>query len=192
VLVAFPVAAAWRHVDARDGFETAFFARRGSDLVMEGHTAAVEAGEAWAVRYAVTIDARWHAHTATVVGQTARGAREVVLESVDDGRWQVDGTHRPGLDGCFDVDLESSACTNTLPLRRLGLQVGQRAAAPAVYVRAADLSVMRLEQDYRRLHSVGALQRYWYRSPAFDFECELVFDAAGLTVEYPGVAHRVL
>ena len=53
------------------------------------------------------------------------------------------GRAEPELDGCFDVDLEASACTNTLPIHRLaGLGIGEEAAAPAVYVRATDLAVM--------------------------------------------------
>jgi hypothetical protein len=41
------------------------------------------------------------------------------------------------LDGCLDADLESSAMTNAMPVRRLGLAVAARAAAPAAYFRAA-------------------------------------------------------
>lgn len=39
------------------------------------------------------------------------------------------GGWRPGprLDGCFDVDLESSSMTNTLPVHRLGLAPGAAA-----------------------------------------------------------------
>ena len=35
------------------------------------------------------------------------------------------------LDGCIDVDLKSSCCTNTIPVHRLQLGVGQSADAPA-------------------------------------------------------------
>jgi uncharacterized protein len=192
VLDPLPAAAAWRHVDTRDGFETTFFTRRGSDTVIEGHTTAVEDGVAWAVRYAIVVDDRWCARSATIEGRTAKGACSIVLQALDVERWQVDGRHRPELDGCLDIDLESSACTNTLPIQRLRPDVGQHFGSPAAYVRASDLSVMRLDQDYRRLDSVNGLDRFWYYSPSFDFECELAFDAAGLIIDYPGIAHRVL
>jgi uncharacterized protein len=52
----------------------------------------------------------------------------------------------PGPDGCRDVDLEASPCTNTIPIHRLGLEAGDSADAPAAYVRWLDLSVQRLEQ----------------------------------------------
>jgi hypothetical protein len=187
-----PKSAAWRHLDSREGFETTFFASHGPDTTIEGHTAAVEDAAAWAVRYAITVDGTWHAREATIVGQVADGVREVLLRSTGEGRWEVNGRRRPELDGCLDVDLESSACTNTLPVHRLGLDIGDRARAPAAYVRASDLAVTRLEQEYRRIDNDGQMHRYWYSAPAFDFECELVFDASGLTFAYPGIACRVL
>ena len=80
--------------------------------------------------------------------------------------------------------------TNAFPVHHLGLEVGQAAEAPAAYVRALDLAVERLEQRYLRLDDEGDLRRYHYTSPAFDFECELVYDASGLVLDYPGIAVR--
>ncbi len=57
-------------------------------------------------------------------------------------RWRIDGRPSPHLDGCRDVDLESSALTNALPVHGLGLHVGQGAEAPAACVRALDLSAV--------------------------------------------------
>lgn len=54
-------------------------------------------------------------------------------------------THRGARS--LDVDLESSALTNALPVHRMGLGIEPAADAPAAYVRALDLSVDRLEQD---------------------------------------------
>jgi uncharacterized protein len=104
----------------------------------------------------------------------------------------VDGAAVPELDGCFDVDLEPSACTNSFPVRRLRLRVGESAAAPAAYVRSFDLRVERLEQDYARMDDAGGHQRYDYRSPEFGFACVLVYDASGLALDYPGIATRAL
>ena len=77
-------------------------------------------------------------------------------ESDGAGHWRVNGVAVEELDGCLDIDLEASACTNTLPIHRLGLGVGQTADAPAVYVRAVDLAVERLEQRYARVDSDGS------------------------------------
>jgi hypothetical protein len=90
------------------------------------------------------------------------------------------------------VDLESSAGTNTLPVHRLRLDVGQAADVPAAYVRVRDLGVERLEQRYSRVDNLGGSTQYDYSAPVFEFDVRLVFDATGLVLDYPGIARRVL
>ena len=176
------------------------FLREDADgFLVEGHTAAVEDDVAWAVSYRIWLDHSWLTRRAVVSGQTADAGHETVLESDGHGTWLVDGVHAEHLDGCLDVDLESSALTNAFPVRRLGLAVGESADAPAAYVRATDLAVERLEQRYVRIEDASdvgitdghAHQRYDYTSPAFDFRCILEYDRAGLVLAYPGIAVRV-
>ena len=181
-----PRCAAWRHIDAREGFEVVFLSAGRA----EGETAAVEEGSAWAVRYDISVDAAWATRSAHIWGRSSSGLRELSVEADGEGRWRVDGAPAGHLDGCLDVDLESSSLTNAFPVHRLGLEIGEEADAPAAYVRALDLAVERLEQHYRRLEDDNGQQRFHYVSPAFDFECELVYDASGLVLDYPGIAVR--
>jgi hypothetical protein len=116
--------------------------------------------------------------------------KEILVEADGDGGWRVDGSPVPDLDGCLDLDLESSSLTNAFPVRLLALEVGEQAEAPAAYVRAEDLSVERLEQRYVRLEDGPRGQRYRYESPAFDFEAELAYDESGLVLDYPRIAVR--
>ena len=154
-------------------------------------TTAVEADDVWAIEYEITLNPDWLTRRARVVGRWASAPRrELTLESNGAGAWRIDGQRAPQLDGCLDVDLESSALTNAFPVHRLGLQVGQGASAPAAYVRALGLSVERLDQHYRRLDDDETRQRYHYAAPAFEFACELVYDEAGLLLDYPGIATR--
>ena len=157
---------------------------------IEGHTAAVEDGEAWVVHYAVSLSPEWVTRSARVHGFAAAGRRELSLEADGAGRWRLNGEPARGLDGCMDVDLESSSLTNAFPVHRLGLEIGRQADAPAAYVRALDLSVERLEQRYLRLDDAETHQRYHYSAPRFEFECELVYDESGLVIDYPGIAVR--
>jgi hypothetical protein len=175
--------AAWQHREARDGFEVVFV----SGDRFEGTSTGVEGGAAWAVHYVIELAADGTTRSARVVGRSASGPHELTLVALEPGRWEVDGAPAPALDGCLDVDLEVSALTNAFPVNRLALEIGEEADAPAAYVRAFDLGVERLEQHYVRL----AERRYRYSAPAFDFTCELVYDASGLVLEYPGIATRV-
>lgn len=193
-LGSMPPAATWRHHGARQGFESVFVQADPTGYRLEGHTAAVVDGQVWAVRFTVTLDERWLTRSATAWGRTADRATEVHLEADGRGRWEVDGAPAPALDGCLDVDFESSACTNTLPVHRLGLEVGQAADAPAAWVRALDLSVQRMDQWYARVADDGPRPQYDYRAawaPSGEFACRLVYDEAGMVLEYPGIGSRI-
>jgi uncharacterized protein len=185
-----PATAAWRHLGTRVGFEVLFLRPENDRYHLDGHVTAVEEGEVWSIRYAITLDSSWATRSAHVVGRSALGEHEVSLESDGSGGWRVDGRPMVDLAGCLDVDLEASACTNALPVRRLGLEIGQAAGAPTVYVRARDLRVERLEQSYARLSNVGNRSRYDYVAPSFDFKAVLIYDEFGLVLEYPGIAVR--
>jgi uncharacterized protein len=185
-----PAVAAWRHRDARDGFEVVFVHTDGDGVRADGVTTAVEDGLAWVVRYGIELRPDGTTRTARVLGRSAAGSHELSLEADGAGHWRRNGAPAPELDGCLDVDLESSALTNAFPVRRLGLETGRPAEAPAAYVRAIDLRVERLEQRYVRLDDDGNRPRYRYRAPRFDFECELVYDEHGLVLDYPGIAVR--
>jgi hypothetical protein len=184
-----PPAVAFEHRDLRRGFEVAFIEPAGDGWRIDGHTAGVEDGEPWYVGYAIRLDAAFRTVRAEVTGRSRGGLHQRILEHDGAGRWRIDGTPAPWLDGCLDVDLESSALTNAFPVRRLALAVGASAGAPAAWVRELDLRVERLEQGYRRLAHDGDGERYAYTSP--DLSCELHYDAGGVVVDYPGIAARV-
>jgi hypothetical protein len=186
-----PATAAWRHQGSgRAGFEVAYFRARDGGCRIAGCTTAIDNGTTWAVEYALRLDGSWATREARIRGRSARGLRLVLLTSDGAGSWLVDGETAPHLDGCLDVDLESSALTNALPVHRMSLPVAGRAAAPAAYVRALDLAVERLEQTYARVADEDSRQCYDYAAPAFDFGCRLAYDDYGLVLDYPEIAVR--
>ncbi len=93
----------------------------------------------------------------------------------------------PELSGCIDVDLGISPSTNTLPIRRLNLAVGESRELTAAWVRFPELTVEPLAQRYTRL----AERRYRYESVVSGFTAELEVDDLGLVVTYEGIWQRV-
>jgi hypothetical protein len=189
-LAPLPVTAAWRHQGARAGFEVAYFQVLDLGWRIEGMTTAIEDGVTWAVEYSIDLDATGATRSARIRGRSAAGSSSALLEADGAGRWLAGGVPAPHLDGCLDVDLESSALTNAFPVRRMGLAPGARAAAPAAYVRAVGLAVERLEQTYLRTPDEAATQSYDYAAPVFDFACRIAYDESGLVLDYPGIAVR--
>ena len=187
-----PVSAAWRHVDASDGFEVVFPSPQGDEPRFDGHVTAVEEGQPWALSYSIALDPAWRSRGARIVSRSAMGTRELELGRDAEGGWLVNGAPAPHVGGCDDIDLEASCFTNAFPVRRLRLAPGESAEAPALYVRAPDLRIERLDQSYRRLEDDGSHRRYHYASPAFGYEAVLVYDGSGFILDYPGIAVRVL
>ncbi len=186
----WPRSAAWLHHDARSGFEVALFGEHADGVRVEGRVAACEDGVPWVVDYEIVVDAGLCTRSATVTTRDASGTCTTVLRADGRGSWTVDGAPAERLDGCLDVDLEASAFTNALPMRRLGLDVGQQADTPAAYVRVRDVTTERLHQRYTRVPDDGGGRRYRYEAPVFDFTCEIAYDECGLVTHYPGIARR--
>jgi uncharacterized protein len=191
VLGRLPSQIAWRHVGARDGFEVTFVAEVDCGLRFTGTTSAFEDAHAWTVSYQVTVDPMsWATRSARLSARTDAGERALEVTTDGAGGWLLDNRPAPHLDGCLDIDLESSALTNAFPVRRLGRAPGQGADAPGAYVRVDDLHVERLEQRYVRLEAQAPGRRFAYAAPAFDFTCVLTYDDAGLLLDYPCIAVR--
>jgi len=185
-----PPTASWIHDHVRSGFEVLFVDVVADGRRLRGSTSAREGSSTWCVGYRIDLDPQWQTTRVQAVNSTSSGDREVTLERHAGNRWTVNGEPRPDLDGCSDVDFESSAVTNTLPVHRLPFVVGEPVEAPAAYVRAEDLAVERIEQRYTLISSTADDHVFDYESPTFDFRCELTFDPSGLVRRYPGIATR--
>lgn len=93
-------------------------------------------------------------------------------------RWFVNNRVRTDLADCVDVDLGITPATNTLPIRRLNLEIGESREVTAAWVRFPSLDVEPLVQTYTRLGE----SEYRYESP--NFETRVLVDELGLVVEY--------
>lgn len=133
------------------------------------------------VRYRVSSDPSWRTRQVEVV-LSADHEQRVDLVADGDGHWTTEGRELVEVRGSVDVDLGFSPSTNTLPMRRLGLAVGESAEVRAAWVRFPEMTVEPLPQRYTRIGP----ERYLYESLASDFRAELEVDDLGLVVRYPG------
>jgi hypothetical protein len=178
---------AWSPVWDRDrsgaGLEHLLFHSRWADGVVLAYD---EAGTPYRLAYRVEWDERWRTR---IVRARVRGAeleRTLLLAADGEGHWARDGQVDPVLDGCLDVDIWPTPFTNTLPIRRLGLEPGERQVVSVVWVNAPTLAVAPVAQAYTRL----AEDRYLFESLESGFRTELELDEDGLVLDYPGVFER--
>lgn len=100
--------------------------------------------------------------------------------------WQVDGMARLDLDPAREVDISVSPLSNTLPIRRLGLAIGESADIVTAYVRVPQLDVT---TDPQRCTRTGE-REYLYESRDSDFRRYVTVDEEGLVLDYPGLFTR--
>jgi len=133
------------------------------------------------LRYLLRCDTGWRVRDVDL--HAAEDAASLSLHAGGVGRW----SDAPRLDGCVDVDLESVVFTNTLPIRRLSLPVGESAVVDVAFVRLPSMSVVPVQQRYTHV----AAGVYRYESLTSGFRADLRVDADGLLVDYPGLARRL-
>lgn len=156
---------------------------RGSSLA--GTVVRVEGEGPIELRYRVECGPAWETRSVRVERWGRIGSRTLELARDAAGSWRVDGDRRPELDVCVDVDLGWTPATNTLPIRRLGLAVGEGRDLVAAWVRP-DMVVRPLRQRYERIGT----RRYRYESRGGRFRVELDVDGNGLVLDYPGLWRR--
>ncbi|HZS13391.1 MAG TPA: putative glycolipid-binding domain-containing protein [Candidatus Dormibacteraeota bacterium] len=143
-------------------------------------------GEAHRVRYTLRCDSAWRVRE--LRAEAPEDGTMLHVHADGEGSWRsFDSVGLPHLDGCVDVDLYAVVFTNTLPVRRLGLEVGESRAIDVAYVRLPSMAVERMQQRYTRV----AADVYRYQSVASGFTADLRVDAGGLVVDYPGLARRM-
>ncbi len=120
-----------------------------------------------------TLNLRWENEGWTVTGEVGREAVTYVLRlsstwqmrqfllfrdldqpdlwlgTDGNGRWgELNGAHRPDLDGSADIHLSCTPFSPTLPIRRLRLEIGETAIVPVATVDVETLGVVRVEHRY--------------------------------------------
>lgn len=146
--------------------------------------ALVISAEGFAARYRIGCDAGWRVRTAEIELLDGRAPR--VLRSDGAGHWAGDGGDLAILDGAIDIDISATPFTNTLPIRRLGLRVGDTAEITVAYLDMPTLALSRRPQRYSRL-----AERLWrFETLDMDFAADITVDGDGLVLAYPGLFTR--
>jgi hypothetical protein len=167
----------WQRIDTV-GVE---YAELGWDpLRLQGEVVLVEDGAPFAVSYRVECDGAGLTARAHVQVKRSGAQDELTLTRGPAGDWAANGRARPELHGIADVDLSVTPSTNTPPIRRLGLGVGDAGEVTAAWVRLPSLEVAPLRQVYRRVEA----GLYAYAAPDLQFRAELEVDADGVVRRY--------
>jgi uncharacterized protein len=174
----------WRRLDV-PGREEARVERTDTGWRLTGELEVEEAGIAARLRYAIDCDQEWHTRSAAIEGEAGGGPIRFLLAADSAGHWTCNGTPVPELAGALDVDLGFTPATNTLPIRRLALAVGESARVRSAWLRFPELRLEPLEQTYTR--EAGHSFRYRALVDGEPFIARLDTDAFGRVLRYEGL-----
>lgn len=128
------------------------------------------------IEYSVATNPRWQTQRASIGIHGPLAARIEV--EVLTGSWRIDGVTHPDLTGCADIDLGFTPGTNTLPIRRLNLAVGETATTTAAWFKFPEMVWVKAAQRYERV-----TESTWrYTAGASDFLLDV--DRYGRVISY--------
>ncbi len=175
----------WRWLDG-SGMEHCRLVEREAGVTLAGVVIAYAAAP-WRIEYEIRCDASWRTRTVTVRAEQGTSEHALVLDADEHGNWTMNGQRRGDLQGCIDVDLGFSPSTNTLPIRRLSMPVGESRTIDAAWLEFPSLRVQRAAQRYTRTGD----RTYRYDHPSTGFTATVAVDEEGLVVSYPPGWERV-
>jgi len=174
----------WRRLDL-PGHEACRLAPEGDGWRLSGCAVFLHEAAPVELHYRIDTDAAWRTTGAVLRGWIGDRPVQRRVETTD-GVWRLDGAEAPAVAGCEDVDLGFSPSTNLLPIRRLGLALGESAEVRAAWLPFPALAFEPLPQVYTRLGETT----YHYRSAGGRFERTLEVTSFGLVTHYPGLWER--
>jgi len=174
----------WRRVDV-PGLEDARFDPLPGGWRVRGRVQVEEAGVPARLRYEIECDEQWRTRSASIAGEAGEHTVALSLQADGEGHWVRDGEPVPFLDGALDVDLGFTPSTNTLPLRRLALQVGAATPVTTAWFRFPELRLEALQQTYTR--ETDRTYRYDAIVDGERFTARLETDGSGVVMHYEGL-----
>jgi hypothetical protein len=174
-----------KHLEAM-GLEHLLLTERTADSVI---LAFDEEHGPFRLAYRLGWDESWLLREAELVVATDRITRSLSLRTDGQGHWRHrDGQTIVDLDGCLDVDIWPTPFTNSFPILREPMEIGERRQFRMAWIHGPDLTFQAQPQAYTRL----ADRLYLFENlDGSGFRAELPLDKEGIVLDYPGLFRRV-
>lgn len=159
----------------------------GTDIRINGTIVGFGEDTPFSVSYDIIADRAWHMSGLEMAIERDGDCSWISLHRDINGQWSQTGHTRNEWDHCIDVDISLTPFTNTLPIRRLNIPIGERVQVDALYINVFKNEIKPVTQFYTRLSE----NRYLYEGVLKDFKAEITVDNDGLVTDYPGIFSSV-
>ncbi|MCF0072289.1 putative glycolipid-binding domain-containing protein [Dyadobacter sp. CY261] len=140
------------------------------------------------VNYQIRVNEYWETVLVDISFYINHVYRHLNLINSGEGNWLLNGELNDSFSDCVDIDLPLTPFTNTLPIRRLNIPIGEERPIRVIYLDLLEDSITPVTQKYTRVSETV----FHYENVPNDFEADIVLDADGLVVDYPELFVRTV
>lgn len=178
----------WSPID-KSGLEHLSLRQTETSFAAEGTILRIQDGTPFYIEYKIFGDEQWRVNEVSI--RQRDGERKTIKLSADSaGNWtDENGEKLTEFEGCFDIDISATPFTNTLPIRRRKLAVGEAVEIPVVYFLLPQMTAQRSLQRYTRLEK--DLFKFEEKGLFEGFSADLNVDEDGLVRHYPELFKRI-
>lgn len=143
----------WQHLDSPGWEHVRIISDHPGWTVFDSIFAREHNGEVLRGGFTLVTDKQWNTLELRLMVETSPGTMEgVQFMTEGDGRWtDANEEHIPELDGILDVAIPWTPLTNSLPINRLPMEVGEVHDIPVLQISLPDLVLQKATHRYTRV-----------------------------------------
>jgi hypothetical protein len=170
----------WRRLDV-PGFDVAWLEQRANGWLLSGNAVFQHHKGPAAITYEVECTAEWVTRRGLVRGMFGSSKISIVIQRERNGRWWINGSEAPDVEGLMDLDFGFTPATNFNQLKREVMAIGESRDITVAWIDIDQPWLTVLPQMYERISEL----QYAYSSPTAGYQETLTLDESGFVTEYP-------
>jgi uncharacterized protein len=178
----------WQEADGI-GLEHLLLNETDNGVSVESSVIGIDENTPFCVHYQIQCSIDYQVKTVNV---RLSGGKSVNLSTDGAGNW-FDATNKrlTNLTGCIDIDITATPFTNTLPIRRVTWEVGQKREFLMTYFVIPTLDIYADPQRYTCLERHSDRSVFLFEALNTGFTAQITVDSDGFVVDYPELFKRV-
>ncbi|MDR2221360.1 MAG: putative glycolipid-binding domain-containing protein [Flavobacteriaceae bacterium] len=175
----------WTGIDCLS-IEKCSISKKEDSFHIKGELVGNRNNQVFGVEYQIVVDLQWQTRFFSINSSVANRYNSISGHKLNH-LWIIDEVEYPEFSSCLDIDISVTPFTNTLPINRLKLDIGESAEIDVLYLNPVEDKRVMVKQQYTKLgeHS------YHYKNLWSDFEATIEVDAEGIITSYPKLFARL-
>ncbi|WP_158210825.1 putative glycolipid-binding domain-containing protein [Myroides phaeus] len=135
--------------------------------------------QVYGLDYQIVVDEQWETRFFSINSYQGHKHYSVNAHKINN-LWVIDDIERPEFNECLAIDIATTPYTNTLPINRLKLVIGESKELSVLYINPLEERIALVMQRYKRLSE----DTYYYENLWNDFKATITVDEDGIVKDY--------